>query len=220
MSSGGSWIYDSGNPPAGKVIVALDGSGNILGTWVAEDNGITDQFPSAANYPGSPATGFWEMSVPAPNISIAKLQARNADNTVYAEDTTPGWNSGSAGEPHELLDASLPVTLSSFTAISTDSVVMLKWRTESEVDNMGWNIYRCETKDGKFVKINDKLIPGAGNSAMPNSYQFVDKTVVKGRQYYYYLEDVDITGMRNKSSVISSKDAKKLTTTWSKIKKG
>lgn len=123
--------------------------------------------------------------------------------------------------PGSANDQSLPVTLSSFAAISTDSGVMLQWRTESEVDNLGWNIYRSEKKDGEFVKINDKLVPGAGNSAMPNSYQFADKTVVKGGQYYYYLEDVDIAGTRNKSLIIPvNKDVGKLTTTWSKIKKG
>ena len=118
-------------------------------------------------------------------------------------------------------DTTLPVTLSSFIAISTDSAVILKWRAESEVDNLGWDIYRSEKKDGKFVKINDELVPGAGNSATFNTYQFMDKTAIKGRQYYYYLEDVDIAGTHNKSSVIStSKGAGKLTTTWSKIKKG
>jgi hypothetical protein len=117
-------------------------------------------------------------------------------------------------------DTSLPVTLSSFTAIPIDSEVMLKWRTESEVDHLGWNVYRSAQKDGKFVKINDKLLPGAGNSAMPNTYQFLDKTAIKGRQYYYYLEDIDVSGLRNQSSIISiSKYAKKLTTTWGRIKR-
>ncbi|MFQ6042573.1 MAG: hypothetical protein ACE5PV_17090, partial [Candidatus Poribacteria bacterium] len=205
---------------AGKVMVALDGGDNILGTWVAEDNGITDQFPSAANYPGSPAAGFWEISVLA-NTSIAKLQARNADNTVYAEDTTPGWDSGSVGEPHELTDVSLPVTLSSFTAIPIDSGIKLTWRTESEVGNIGFNIYRSDTKDGKFAKVNKELVPGAGNSAMPNDYQFTDRTAIKGKQYYYYLEDINVSGLANKSSIISiNKDAKILTTTWCRIKRG
>jgi hypothetical protein len=139
----------------------------------------------------------------------------------HTADRAFGWDAGATelGTPGN--DNSLPVTLSSFAAISTDSGVILKWRTESEVDHLGWDIYRSEKKDGKFVKINDGLIPGAGNSAMPNTYQFVDKTAVAGRKYYYYLEDVDMAGTRNKSLIITtSKDAKKLTTTWGKIKKG
>ncbi len=164
-------------------------------------------------------TVYQNFSYPdnATNASLVKVVIRNS------EDESANWTqstitSGSPGEAGD--DQSLPVTLSSFAAIPTDSGVTLKWRTESEVGNIGFNIYRSEKKDGKFVKINDKLIPGAGNSAMPNSYQFVDKTAIKGREYYYYLEDVDVAGLRNKFSIISSKNAEKLAATWGRIKKG
>jgi len=211
MSTNGAWVEDSGNPPQGYVVLAYNNS-DILGAYAAENNNISEGYDQTS--------GYWKIAVPA-GASITKLEARDSSNNIYATDTTPGWTAGSAGTTTFLQDVTLPVTLSSFAAIPTDSGVMLKWRTESEVDHLGWNIYRSETKDGKFVKINDKLISGAGNSAMPNTYQFVDKTVVKGRQYYYYLEDVDIAGTRNKSSIIPvNKDAKKLTTTWSKIRKG
>jgi hypothetical protein len=166
---------------------------------------------------GTDTTVFTRQGVDAGH-SLARDIRPSPANPVDT-DTAADWfdNDPDFGRPTP--DFSLPVTLSSFAAIPTDSGVMLKWRTESEVDNLGWNIYRNEKKDGEFVKINDKLIPGAGNSAMPNSYQFVDKTVVKGRQYYYYLEDVDIAGTRSKSLIIPvNKDAGKLTTTWSKIK--
>jgi hypothetical protein len=130
-------------------------------------------------------------------------------------DNAGDWHDRAVPNP----DFSLPVTLSTFTAISIDSGIILKWRTESEIGNVGFNIYRSEKKDGGFIKINDEMIPGAGNSAMPNDYQFTDKTTIKGREYYYYLEDVDVVGTRNKFSIISiSQDAKKLTTTWGRIK--
>jgi hypothetical protein len=222
-----SGTADSGDFPSSGIKLWNDAG--TVGTY---DEGVDSQLGASQNFASSVTFSSLNYSVsttPTKNLLLTvdiasganqshTLGAKLNDNTKIT--LTGGGTVGSFSAISTVSDKSLPVTLSSFTAISTDSVVMLKWRTESEVDNMGWNIYRCETKDGKFVKINDKLIPGVGNSAMPNSYQFVDKTVVKGRQYYYYLEDVDITGMRNKSSVISSKDAKKLTTTWSKIKKG
>ena len=142
------------------------------------------------------------------------------------EDTESLWVAASTpeGTPGSIdtgADQTLPVTLSSFTATPTDFGVIIKWRTESEVNNLGWNIYRSEKKDGKFVKINARLILSASNSATPN-YQFVDDTAVKGRQYYYYLEDVDISGQRNKSPIIliSKRKAGKLAATWGGIKKG
>lgn len=121
-------------------------------------------------------------------------------------------------------DASLPIDLSSFTAIRIDSGVMLQWTTETEIDHVGWEIYRSEKKDGKFVKINDELIKGSGNSGMPRYYQYVDKTAIAGRQYYYYLEDIDIFGNVGKSDIIGISKGKApsakgtLSTTWGAIK--
>jgi hypothetical protein len=167
---------------------------------------------------GSDTTAFNPpCSDVAEGHSLARTIRPSPDPLDFDTNAADDWHDEESPTP----DFSLPVTLSSFAAIPTDSGVTLKWRTESEVDHLGWNIYRSENKDGKFVKINKELIPGAGNSAMPNGYQFVDKTAIKGKQYYYYLEDVDMAGTRNKSSIITtSKDAGKLTTTWSKIKKG
>ena len=97
-------------------------------------------------------------------------------------------------------DLSLPVELSIFTATSIDNGVLLSWRTETEVNNVGFAIYRSEEKDGKYVKI--AFIPGAGNSGIAKDYQFADEGVEPGKTYFYYLEDIDIAGNRNKSQII------------------
>ena len=62
-------------------------------------------------------------------------------------------------------DVSLPVTLSSFTAISEGGTVTLLLRTETEVNNLGFSIYRSEEKDGNYTKI--AFVNGAGSTAMP-----------------------------------------------------
>jgi hypothetical protein len=97
-------------------------------------------------------------------------------------------------------DNSLPITLSFFTATSTAKGVLLAWRTETEVGNIGFFIYRSESQDGSFEKIG--WVDGTGNSAMPREYQLIDKTAKKGHTYFYYIEDVDIEGLREKSKII------------------
>ena len=94
-------------------------------------------------------------------------------------------------------DNSLPVELRSFTAANSGDKVILRWRTETEVNNIGFTIYRSESKDSNYTKI--AFVSGAGNSAMPTDYQFKDTKVEPGKTYYYCLEDIDITGERNKS---------------------
>jgi len=101
-------------------------------------------------------------------------------------------------------DISLPVELSSFTATISNDSVILKWRSETEVGNVGFAIYRSERKDGKFVKVNSKLIKGQGNSTTAHDYLFIDETAEIGKTYYYYIEDVDISGEKNRSEIIKA----------------
>jgi hypothetical protein len=154
----------------------------------------------------------------ATDAALVKIVIRSNEDTGsnWKQATTASGSPGIEGE-----DQSLPVGLSSFIAIYTDSGLLLKWTTETEIDHLGWNIYRSEEKDGEFVKVNDGLIEGAGNSAMPLDYKYVDNTTEPGKEYYYYIEDLDIFGETNKSQVISTTRAseKRLSTTWASLKK-
>lgn len=97
-------------------------------------------------------------------------------------------------------ESSLPVELSSFSAFTVDGIVILKWRTETEVNNIGFSIYRGEEKDGNYTKV--AFVNGAGNTAMPNDYQFTDKKAEADKTYFYYIEDIDIAGERSRSEII------------------
>ena len=85
-------------------------------------------------------------------------------------------------------DFSLPVELSSFTATGGDGQVTLRWVTQTEVNNVGFGVYRSEEKDGNYARIG--FVSGAGNTAMPRDYQFTDKEAEAGNTYFYYLEDL------------------------------
>jgi hypothetical protein len=110
----------------------------------------------------------------------------------------------------EFEDSSLPVGLSSFTVINTESGNMINWLTSSEVENLGFNIYRAEADEEnsrpdeqEFIKINEMLIPGAGNSSDANHYQYIDHLVIPQRTYWYFLEDVAYDGQINRYDMIS-----------------
>ena len=86
------------------------------------------------------------------------------------------------------------VELSSFTATSAGSSIILKWETESETNNAGFNIYRAESENGEYIKINSELILAKGSSTRGAAYEFIDAAVQNLKTYYYQLEDIALEG--------------------------
>jgi hypothetical protein len=86
------------------------------------------------------------------------------------------------------------IELSSFTATPKAGTVTLQWSTESEIDNAGFNLYRSESEDGEYTKINTALILAKGSSTQGANYEFTDINVQNRKTYYYKLEDIDLSG--------------------------
>ncbi len=90
----------------------------------------------------------------------------------------------------------VPVELATFTARPVEDGVLVQWQTRSEQDNLGFNVERAEAEGGSYRRLNGELIGGAGTTSVPQSYGYLDETVVRGRTYWYRLEDVSLTGER------------------------
>jgi hypothetical protein len=88
------------------------------------------------------------------------------------------------------------ITLASFDAKPGNLSVKLVWVTGDETDNLGFNIYRADAKDGEYVKINSSLIASKVGSGLGTSYEFTDSDVKNRKAYDYKLEDVDINGVK------------------------
>ena len=116
----------------------------------------------------------------------------------------------------------LPVTLSYFRAEHTKAGIILKWTTESEVDNAGFYIYRSPTKDGKFKVVNPKLIQGAGTTGERQTYTWTDATAKPNTVYYYRIEDVSHAGVRQQLATVRMRGfvsaSGKFTTRWADLK--
>ena len=89
----------------------------------------------------------------------------------------------------------LPVTLSSFSAkLGEDGNAIISWTTESEIENAGFNILRSEKLKGTFIKVNPKLIQGAGTTGERTEYTWTDITAKPNIEYYYQIEDISFAG--------------------------
>lgn len=76
--------------------------------------------------------------------------------------------------------------------------VVLKWNTETEVDSIGFHVYRADSPDGPFDRVTTDLIPSAGDPFSGSEYSFRDTTVEPNRTYYYQIEDLETSGAFNR----------------------
>ncbi|MBN1997768.1 T9SS type A sorting domain-containing protein [candidate division KSB1 bacterium] len=88
----------------------------------------------------------------------------------------------------------IPVELTTFKAIPQNNGVRLEWVTQSETNNMGFFIYRSDSKNGNYININSYIISGAGNSAVEKTYSFMDHNIEANKTYFYKLADVSYDG--------------------------
>jgi hypothetical protein len=96
------------------------------------------------------------------------------------------------------------IELSSFAATPSHRKVTIEWSTGSEIDNLGFNLYRAESEDGEYIQINGSLMVAKGSPNEGSSYEFVDRNVRNRNTYWYKLEDVDIYGTRTQHGPISA----------------
>jgi len=98
---------------------------------------------------------------------------------------------GTPGLPNT--DSSLPVELSSFSGSFQDGAIELLWHTESEVDNLGFYVWRAPQSDGDYHPVSD-LISGQGSTTEPHDYVYRDADIVSETTYFYKLRQVDMEG--------------------------
>jgi hypothetical protein len=100
-----------------------------------------------------------------------------------------------------ILILSLAYYLDGFSLFQETSLT-IRWTTESELDIIGFNLYRTDTVEGEFVKINSQLIPPSADPFIGGEHTFVDENVIRGQTYYYQLETVGRNGNTTRSETI------------------
>ena len=136
------------------------------------------------------------------NAVTVMLDWRDNDGTLAAATHGKGVYTAPVTSP-------LPVELSSFSGIFQNGKVKLLWKTETEVNNYGFEILRfVESSGHSEPDLSDEeswkeigFVEGHGNSNSPKSYDFVDNNVIYGKQYYR-LKQIDNDGSFEYSEVV------------------
>jgi hypothetical protein len=77
---------------------------------------------------------------------------------------------------------------------SEQAEIIVEWSTASELDTVGYNLFRADSASSAFIKINEGLIPASPDPQIGGKYSFSDKNVVPGNNYFYELEAISEDG--------------------------
>ena len=129
------------------------------------------------------------------NVSIGDA---DADATRSAVTNSSNWaGSDTRFGFQDLTDnignGALPVELSLFTGVLNGDHIDLYWKTETEVNNYGFNIERYSSSPGTIWETIG-FVEGHGNSNSPKLYTFADFDIHNSDFYNYRLKQIDNDG--------------------------
>lgn len=81
--------------------------------------------------------------------------------------------------------------------------IEIEWETETEINTAGFNIYRSDTAEGEFVRINEQIIPSQSDAVSGATYVYLDDRVERGKTYYYRLEDIDYDNSTQQHDILT-----------------
>lgn len=89
----------------------------------------------------------------------------------------------------------------------------IRWQTQSEDNNFGYDVYRGLAEVGPFIRINSQSILGGGTTDLPQRYEYTDTAIEDGIVYWYYVESISLTGERTRLTPVFASRSKS-TSMW------
>jgi hypothetical protein len=161
---------------------------------------------------GTVCVGFVSITALSENLHlIATTYTNQAVNTAATlatvfvrdiEDQVRPFGAWDIGADER--DATTAVKLQAFSARPFSGAVRVEWETASELENLGFHVYRGLSGSGPWTRLNTSLISGLGSSAVGRAYSWLDSGLTNGVRYFYRLEDVDASSKSTSHGPVSA----------------
>jgi len=178
----------SGAPIAvNNIQLAITGSG-ILSTYLVNTgvNGLSpDVTVSGGVTNGDIISATATVQIPG-GITYASLNpVTNPKQLLVLGRTTTGQRTA------QITWGALPVELSSFSAMVSNTSVDLTWKTLEEINNSGFEVERKTAESQSWQKVG--FVEGHGTTSISYIYNFTDRNLSSG-VYNYRLKQIDYNG--------------------------
>ncbi len=156
-----------------------------------------DGSPTSANDLPATATQWAHVKIEIANqgqSSGLSFQQALMSGQEYESDNLAKYSPVTASDTD---DQSLPVTMTEMSATtSQEQGIVITWRTESEVNTTGFNVYKSEAEQDNYKQLNLSLIPGQGNSSSGYEYSYSDRDIREGLIYWYKIIEIARDGAK------------------------
>jgi hypothetical protein len=126
-----------------------------------------------------PATGLDNDASVWVRIQVTPSSSSNNTDPLRIDDVT-------------IQGEALPIQMASFAAnVVRNNDVEVAWKTVSETNNYGFEIYRKRGDAGDWTNIG--FVEGHGTTLAAQSYSYLDRSLPFGT-YYYQIKQVDLDG--------------------------
>ncbi len=204
----------SGSVPTNShdVRIGIDQSGGNQYTGVIDEVRIWNIARTAAQvntdmnnfYNPTPSglVGYWQFNERVGSLTYDAVSGTAATLENFKFDATDGWVPSGIS-----VETSLAVEATDFLATVDVGSVTLSWKTQSEVNNAGFNVLREDPSTSSFKLIssyssNDNL-KGLGTSSIGRAYDFTDNKVTSGLSYQYKIQSVSTNGTTKDLTALS-----------------
>jgi hypothetical protein len=182
-----------------SVIIPNSGGSEFVTVNVPDVKLYTNDAVFSATVTPAPASGTIDVDFPGGNVvnsfpGSVQLRIQTSGNVTLGSYTITVQGNGPSDAPpvHRrtiLLDVTVPVELTSFSANSDRNDVILTWMTATETNNRGFEIQR--QAGNEYVTIG--FTEGKGTTTETQNYLFRDKNLLSGT-YTYRLKQMDFDG--------------------------
>ncbi|MEJ5308582.1 MAG: hypothetical protein WHX52_02315, partial [Anaerolineae bacterium] len=128
-------------------------------------------------------------------------------NTAVISGATDIYDNPTPEEEDEetIIDIPTAVDLLYFRAVALREGIRLEWATAAEIDNFGFTLYRATGPD--FTRASEIVfIPSACRGNLCGAtYDYLDTTVDPAAVYWYWLVDVDTSGVTTRHGPVSGR---------------
>lgn len=197
---------------------APSGTAHLYGWLDFNNDGIFNNDEIATADIGSGETKnvvlSWNGFAALPAGTKAYLRFRLTTNTLTtsgdgnAQDARSiGFTSNGEVEDHRIdVTAPTAATLINFSSDGKAKGIVLRWETGTEIQVLGFNVWRSQKRNGKFAIVNKNLIPAKNvGQVLGATYRFTDKKAKAGKTYFYKIEIQNADGTSEWSNPLKGK---------------